>query len=175
MHAKHRFIATRLGGRYRPDAADRVIEDIDAQGSELEQLLRDPERARFSWVATPEQLAVEESVDGSGRSKRAGIEVSELVVNRVLEPAPDACSECRARLLAEAEAIRALKRVLPGKKLRILRALPDEPRGGAALGRDRARAAQRAAAGGAAARDGPYARGSGAHGAGRAPARRSSG
>jgi len=135
MQAKHRMIAARLGGRYRPDAADRVIEGIFAQGSMLKELLRDPERTRFSWVVNPELVAVEESADGVGALERAGIGVSELIVNRVLEPLPDACPSCRERTFAEAQAIQALQRALPGKQLRVLPAQADEPTGLAGLRR----------------------------------------
>jgi arsenite/tail-anchored protein-transporting ATPase len=135
MQAKHRLIAERLGGRYRPDAADRVIEDIDAEAAALHELLRDPRRTSFSWVVTPDELAVQESVRGVRALERAGIRVAELVVNRVLEPGPDACSDCRARIGAEAEALRALERALRGVPLIGLTALDDEPRGVAALRR----------------------------------------
>src|SRR5438105_4584968 len=44
MQAKHRFLAQSLGGRWRPDAGDGVIAELDADGAAIAERLRDPAR-----------------------------------------------------------------------------------------------------------------------------------
>ncbi len=133
MYAKHRFLAERLGGAYRPDASDAVIEELDAQGRALHALLRDARRCAFSWVLLPEALSLEEAKDAVRELDRAGMAVREIVVNRVT-PAPDrACGLCGGRRRAERTAIAAIRRAFPGRPLRFVPAAASEPRGPAPL------------------------------------------
>jgi arsenite-transporting ATPase len=133
MYAKHRFLAERLGGQYRPDASDAVIAEMEREGRDLQVRLRDPRRATFDWVLLPELLAVAEAKDGVRQLDRWSMAVREVLVNRVLPPAPDGCALCAARRRGEQTAIRAIRRTFPGRALRFLPALPREPRGVPAL------------------------------------------
>jgi arsenite-transporting ATPase len=135
MQAKHRVIAESLGGRHDADDADRLIEELDADGKALAALLRDPERARFTWVMLPERLALDETRDALSALDEAGITVHEVVVNRVTPPPPRPCATCDARVAAEAGVIDAARRAFPDRVVRLVPAVRDEPRGPAALAR----------------------------------------
>src|SRR6185295_19314680 len=76
MYAKHRFLAESLGRGYRPDDADRLIEELETDGRELTSLLQAPERCRFSWVLLPETLALAEARDGVASLAASDIGVS---------------------------------------------------------------------------------------------------
>jgi len=133
MQAKHRFLAQSLSGVHRPDATDALIDEIATEGRSLRAQLSDPDRCTFVWVLLPEPLALEEAKDGIGALDRAGISVSEIVVNRVV-PAPDQpCELCDGRRRAEQAAIAAARAAFPGRPLTLLPDLADEPRGVAAL------------------------------------------
>jgi arsenite-transporting ATPase len=133
MQAKHRFLAERLSGGYRPDAADAVIEEIDREGRQLHDLLRDGDRSTFAWVLLPEALAVEETRDGLRELDAAGLAVDQLVVNRVAPGAGAGCRMCAARRAAERTAIAAVRRAFPRHRLRLVPAVAAEPRGLAGL------------------------------------------
>ena len=129
LSAKHRFLARSLGGRYRPDATDALVRELDAEARALGELLRDPERTTFVWVTLPETLAVEETKDGVAALARDGIGVAEIVVNRTTPPAPGRCGLCEGRRRAEAQATAALQAALPRLRLHAVAALETEPRG----------------------------------------------
>jgi arsenite-transporting ATPase len=135
MQAKHRFLAQSLGGAHRPDATDALIDEIATEGRSLQALLNDPDRCTFAWVLLPEPLALEEAKDGIGALDRAGISVSEIIVNRVVPPPDRACELCDGRRRAEQAAIAAARAAFPRRPLRLLPDLADEPRGVAALRR----------------------------------------
>src|SRR6185503_9919490 len=94
MYAKHRFLAESLGRGYRPDAADRLIEELETDGRELTSLLQAPERCRFTWVLLPETLALAEARDGVASLAASDIGVSEILVNRVTPPTGPSCALC---------------------------------------------------------------------------------
>ena len=135
LHAKHRFLTERLGRGYREGAADRLIGELDSDGRHLAALLRDPARARVTWILSPERLSLEETRDGLRALAEAGIEVAELVVNRVTMPPPRPCAPCAARRAEEARVLAAVRAAFPRRPLRVLPALDREPRGLAALRR----------------------------------------
>ncbi len=135
MQAKHRFLAQSLGGRYRADAGDELIEEIDDEARTLIETLRDPGRTRFSWVLLPEMLALEETKDGIAALKNEGIAVMDIIVNRVTTPSRQPCAVCDRRIESEATAISALQARFPRVNIRYVPELPDEPRGVAQLKR----------------------------------------
>ncbi len=134
MQAKHRFLSESLGGgRYRPDAADALVEEIAADGRRLGGLLRDPARCAFTWVLLPETLALEETRDAVAALTAAGLAVDELVVNRVMPPPATRCATCEARVRAESAVIDAARQAFGDRRLRSVPALAREPRGLGAL------------------------------------------
>ncbi len=129
MHAKHRFLAESLGGRWRPDAADEVIAGVEQQAKELRVLLTDRSRASFTWVTLPEELPIEESKDGVAALEALGVAVERIVVNRVWPQPPHACAYCTPRFGAETAALARLDTLFPRKPQLTIPALPREPRG----------------------------------------------
>ncbi|MGH9372205.1 MAG: ArsA family ATPase, partial [Vicinamibacterales bacterium] len=135
MQAKHRVIVHALRGRWTPDAADALIEQIDRQARETSALLRDPSRAAVSWVTLPEPMSVEETADAIGWLREQGMFVDAVVVNRLTTPPPQACRWCSARRRVERQAIPDLGRARALRGIPILQvpASSREPRGIAAL------------------------------------------
>lgn len=133
MQAKHRVMAEALRGEWEPDEADDLIEELDRDGRELTQLLRDPSRARMSWVTLPEELAVAETLDALGTLSDAGIPVTRLIVNRVTPPPLSACRWCQARRVVEGKALAPLRRAHPRLPATAVAARSVEPRGARAL------------------------------------------
>jgi arsenite-transporting ATPase len=132
MYAKHRFLAARLGGGHRADAADGLIAEIAGDAAALGALLRDPERCAFHWVLRAEAAALAEGRDGVAALERAGHPVREIVVNAVAPPAAG-CPACETRAGAERTVLAATAAAFPGRRLRLVPALTREPRGIEAL------------------------------------------
>ena len=133
MYAKHRFLAESLGRGYRPDGADRLIDELETDGRVLTDLLRAAARCRFTWVLLPERLALEEARDGVAALTAAGIGVSEVLVNRLTPPSAEACATCDGRRTAEGQVLSEIRRAFPALPIRVLTALDGEPRGLAGL------------------------------------------
>lgn len=142
LHERHRAMAESFGGGWRPDQADALIQEVEEQGRQIEELLRDPARTSFLWVLLPEALSVEETRDGLRALKEGGIPVPELIVNRVTPPASPSdppCARCDARRRSQREALTALRSHFPNHPVRLLAERNGEPRGTTALravGRD---------------------------------------
>jgi arsenite-transporting ATPase len=139
LHERHRAMAESFGGGWQPDQADALIQEVEEQGREIEELLRDPARTSFLWVLLPEALSVEETQDGLRALEEGGIPVPELIVNRVTPPSEGACARCDARRRAEREALVALREAFPERPVRLLPERTGEPRGMTSLravGRD---------------------------------------
>jgi arsenite-transporting ATPase len=135
LEERHRLMAERFAGVHRPDRADAMIVEMDAQGRELADLLHDPERGGFVWVLLPEALSIAETRDGLAALDEAGVAVREVVVNRVTPPRPGLCPSCRERRRSELEAIAEIRESFGGRGLRFLPAFEREPRGLPALRR----------------------------------------
>ncbi len=134
LQQEHRLIRQRLArvGR-QPEAADRLIALLAEQAHAAAARLRDPRQTRFCWVTLPEELSLEESVDAIAALHASGLRVSEVVVNRVLPPAPT-CRVCDRRRVDEARVIARIRaRVGRGRDIRIVPATIDEPVGARAL------------------------------------------
>jgi arsenite-transporting ATPase len=121
LQERHRWMAERFGGAWRPDASDALAADLEAQGREIEERLRDPERCGIFWVMLPEVLSLEETRDALAALDVAGIPVREVIVNRVT-----------AR---DGEVIAEIRTALAGRTLRFLGEAEREPVGKAALRR----------------------------------------
>jgi arsenite/tail-anchored protein-transporting ATPase len=133
LHAKHRYLTERFGHGYRAGAAERLIEELDADGRRLTALLRDPARSAFTWLMLPERLALEEARDGTAALAAAGIRVSGLVVNRVAPMPVGSCARCEGRRAEEARVLAAARRTFSAIPLRELPEQEREPRGVQAL------------------------------------------
>jgi arsenite-transporting ATPase len=133
MLAKHHFLLTRLSGRDRRDAADRLVTEVAAEASRLGELLRDRQRARFRWVVLPETLALEEAKDAVRQLAASGITVDEILVNRLTADGDFQSPFDHRRAHAERQALRATREAFSGRPVRLLPELAEEPRGPAAL------------------------------------------
>ena len=133
MHAKHRFLATSLGGRWRPDFADETIGDVEREASDLRALLTDASRATFTWVTLLEELPLRESEAGVRALERLGVHVDTVVANRTW-PAPERpCPLCSPRYAAESACRERLAGAFRDKRLLEVPAAIVEPRGARAL------------------------------------------
>jgi arsenite/tail-anchored protein-transporting ATPase len=129
MLAKHRLLGEALGGRYRPDATDELIAELDATGASLAEALRDRGRTEIRWVCVPEEVAVAETEAAVRALDAEGLAVVELIVNQVT-PAPDrACPACETRRRAEEALLPRLRALAGARTLRLVHTLPVEPRG----------------------------------------------
>ena len=135
LQERHRWMAERFGGAYRPGEGDALIASLEEQGREIEERLRDPERCHVFWVMLPEILSLEETRDALAALDGAGIPVREVIVNRILPPGGDDCPLCRERHRAEAAAIAAIREAFAGRTIRFLPQEESEPRGKVALRR----------------------------------------
>ncbi len=134
MQAKHRAMVEAIGGRrWRADAADALIEELDADGREVAELLRDPARVRMTWVTLPESMAIEETRDAIEALRAAGITVGHVVVNRLTPAPPQPCRWCAARRRFEHQNVEAMRRGVPELALTGVASRGREPKGVRAL------------------------------------------
>jgi arsenite-transporting ATPase len=133
LQEEHRIVRRQFGRAGPPDAADQMIETIAGEAAEMSRVLRHPSRTTFHWVTLPETLSVAESEDGIRTLTDAGIQVRELVVNRLL-PKGDRCPLCDRRRAAERAVLARIERTIGhGRRIRVVEAARREPRGVAAL------------------------------------------
>jgi len=140
MQGKHHLLVTRLVGATRRDAGDLLVDELAGLAGAIERLLR--EQAAFTWVLTPEVLALEEATDAVAALEAAAVRVDELVINRLTPPAP--CRACAARRRVERAVLARAARWAGARPVRLIPDLPREPRGPAALRAVAARLAARA-------------------------------
>jgi arsenite-transporting ATPase len=140
LQGRHRAVVAAfsgVSGERSRDASDALITEIEAQGKEMADLLRDAERTKFHWVLLPEALSVAETRDGVRALEASGIAVSELVVNRMTPSPGTSCGLCDARRWAERKALDELKELTAGRAVRFVFEQEREPRGVTALRRIR--------------------------------------
>ncbi len=134
MQQRHRVVAERLGGAWRPDDSDELIADLESEGRGIAERLRDPQRSFLRWVMLPEALSLAETLETLAVLDEAGLPVREVIVNRVLPPGEDACPFCRERRRAEAAVIREIQDAMADREVRFLpEMMEEEPRGRVAL------------------------------------------
>ncbi len=125
LQERHRWMAERFGGVWRPDESDALAAGLAAQGKEIEERLRDPERCQVYWVMLPEILSLEETKDALAALDREGIPVREVIVNRAFHEIPP----------RDGEVIAEIRTALVGRTLRFLTEEEKEPIGKVALRR----------------------------------------
>ena len=133
LQQEHRLIREQLARVGRPEAADRLIAVLAEQARETAARLRDPAQTAFFWVTLPEELSLAETDDGIAALERAGLQVREVIVNRVL-PDGGACPVCDRRRADERNVCAAIRRRFGrGRNIHIIPAALSEPKGVAAL------------------------------------------
>ena len=133
MQAKHRLMTEALRGGWVPDAEDALVDELDRDGRDLRNLLRDSARVHISWVTLPESMAIEETADAAAALSREGIPLRDVIVNRITPPPDGRCGWCEARRALEGVAISGLAGRLPSIPLIAVSARTEEPRGTAVL------------------------------------------
>jgi arsenite-transporting ATPase len=135
LQEDHRVIREQLARVGRPEAADRLIALLAEQAHEIAARLRDRRQTTFHWVTLPEEMSLAESEDAITALEHAGLHVPEIVVNRVLPDAPP-CPICDRRRSEERRVVAAIRRRLGrGRRISVVYAALEEPRGFAALAR----------------------------------------
>lgn len=81
MQEKHRFMVRALTHRYRTDAADALIAELQERVETLQQALTDPKRTSAVLVVRPEPVVIAESTRYLDALQLAGIAVSAVVIN----------------------------------------------------------------------------------------------
>ena len=134
LQEEHRLIRQQLARVGRPEAADRLIAEIGAQAAEIAERLRDGGRTAFHWVTLPEPMSVAESEDALAALDAIGVPIAEVVVNHVLTDLGP-CPLCDRRIADEARTIARIRRTIGrGRRVRLIPAQLEEPRGVNALG-----------------------------------------
>lgn len=133
LQQEHRLIREQLTRVGRPEAADRLIAALAEQARGTAGRLRDPAQTAFVWVTLPEALSLAETEDAVVALDRAGIQVREILVNRVL-PDGGPCPVCERGRAAERTVRAAIRRRLGrGRTIRTVPGVATEPKGIAAL------------------------------------------
>lgn len=130
MREKHRVMEEALRGAWRETAADAVVGELADTARSLDALLRDPDRARMTWVTLPEPMAIAETSDAVTALGDGDIAVGTLIVNRLTPRPPSRCAHCDARRAFERAAMSELP---PVAEVRHVAAMEAEPRGVRAL------------------------------------------
>lgn len=104
------------------------LTDTARELRELEQLLRDPARARFLAVTRPASLPRLETVRLFAGLRRLGVPAKAILVNALTPPG---CARCNRAAAIEAEEVALLRR--PGWAMLTAPRVAPEPRGAAAL------------------------------------------
>ena len=139
LHEEHRLIRDQLARVGHLEASDYLIELLTRQARDAAELLRDTQRATFSWVTLPEEMSLAEAEDGIGALEGAGIHVGSLIVNRAVPDGPP-CPVCDRRRADEGRVIDRIGRRLGRRRtLHVVPAQRIEPRGVTALRRIGAR------------------------------------
>jgi arsenite/tail-anchored protein-transporting ATPase len=131
LQAHHRGVVSALTGRYRQDAADRLIESLAEDSTGLIARLRDKRETEFLWVTLPEPMALEETSDALDALQSQGICIQTLIVNRATPRG--GCNWDAARRRFEARALSPLAARFPRVRLTTVPELLQEPRDAAAL------------------------------------------
>jgi arsenite-transporting ATPase len=129
MQYEHRLIRDQLARVGRPEAADRLIDDIAGQADAVAARLRDRRQTTFVWVTLPEPMSLAESEDAIAELGRLRVRVPDIIVNRVLtDEGP--CTLCDRRRADEAKVIARIRRTIGKRRtLRLIPALDTEPIG----------------------------------------------
>ena len=133
MQDKHRVVVEALTGVYYPDDSDRVIIEIDREARDLAALLRDPARARVSWVTLAEPMSVQETIAAAAALAQMAIPLADLIVNRKHRNRLHAANGASPVAPWSTTRLSILRQALPGLAAIEVTARSREPRGVKAL------------------------------------------
>jgi arsenite/tail-anchored protein-transporting ATPase len=99
---KYRYMKKLFHGSYRKDDLDQFIDGLSSEVMQMKKLLKDSLLCRFVPVMLAEALSVEETLDLIQELKRLGINIEDIVVNRLYpESQCNLCMDIRSRQLRE--------------------------------------------------------------------------
>ena len=81
MQDKHRFAVSALAGRYRPDAADAFLDELERDCDAARRALLDASDSAFLLVARPEPLVLAETARYAARLRDMGVPLAGLILN----------------------------------------------------------------------------------------------
>ncbi|HEU4594920.1 MAG TPA: ArsA family ATPase [Pyrinomonadaceae bacterium] len=131
MSEKHRYMVAQFARGARGARADEVeifLRELTERVRAVRRMLFDAARASFTLVTIPEAMAVEESVRYQRTLRDSGVNVTDLVINRVEEPRAE-CPFCLARAKMQAPWLKALAKEFKDLRARRVPLFPQEVRG----------------------------------------------
>ena len=100
--SKYRYMKSLFHGSYRPDDIDRFLDGLSSEVTQMEKLLKDSLLCRFVPVMLAERLSLEETLDLIQELKWLGINIDEIVVNRLYpESQCNLCKDIRFQQVRE--------------------------------------------------------------------------
>jgi arsenite-transporting ATPase len=134
MSEKHRYMVAHFvrAGRAREDEVDLFLRDLAERVARVRSMLFDASGASFVLVTIPEALAFEESARYFKSLRDEGVNVTDLVVNRV-EHEHASCHFCRARVRMQSRWLKALGSEFKSLRTHLVPLFPEEVRGADSL------------------------------------------
>ena len=132
--AKHRYMRRMFNKNAGADRLDRFIAGWSESVERLDVVLHNPAECRFVLVATPDSLAVEESIEFLGKLQSLKVPISDVLVNQ-LRPRNRACDLCSEMRATARRSLAPLIALAEQRKYRLwgVDLMPDEVRGGERL------------------------------------------
>jgi arsenite-transporting ATPase len=130
MSEKHRYMVAQFarGARTRADEVDIFLRELAERVRAVRTMLFDAAHASFTLVTIPEAMAVEESIRYQRTLEEGGVNVTDLVINRI-ERGHDGCPFCRARARMQERWLKTLGKVFRHLRTRRVPLFPGEVRG----------------------------------------------
>ena len=135
MEDKHRYmVAQLLRGAPKNDEVELFLGELGERIERVRKMLFDPGKSAFTLVTVPEGMSVEETSRYFGALRKAGANVTDLIINRVESEHRD-CKYCRARVASQKPWLARIKREFKGLRRHIVPLMAEEVRGLASLRR----------------------------------------
>ena len=110
MHQKHRYIVSRLAGRYRKGEVDAFLEEMRGDLKAIASILTDRKATKFVPVCIPEAMSIEETQRLLEGLSAFRVPVKTIVINRVATN--DGCPFCQARTQGQKESLEEIQEKL---------------------------------------------------------------
>ena len=133
MEDKHRYmVAQLLRSAPKNDEVELFLGELGKRVERVREMLFGPGKSAFTLVTVPEGMSVEETSRYFCALRKAGANVTDLIVNRVESERRD-CKYCRARVASQTPWLKRIKREFKGLRHHSVPLMAEEVRGLAAL------------------------------------------
>jgi arsenite-transporting ATPase len=133
MEDKHRYmVAQLLRGAPKKDEVELFLGDLGERIKRVREMLFDPAKSAFTLVTIPEGMIVEETVRYFDAIRKAGANITDLIINRVESEHSD-CKYCRARVASQKPWLKRIRREFKELRCHNVPLMAEEVRGLAAL------------------------------------------